>query len=469
MEVLFLLITFMLAGASAALIFGQKAPARIVVTCCFIAIWLVLWLFVLFFLPLAQAQPFIYFKSETENVKTVTDQAELFLADSALKDIISIVSKILSGIPLTLSSVWLPLTLLDGQTLLNLAFVAVSSVLLMIITLIFAKIQLASIAIIALNSLLIFMLISAIPSVDQLGALDNSATNFILSALGITYGNAIVFILLTLVAFNAAHAWWIASDLSLGSSGSVASKAQRTQPTPSRFSPVASSAPNAQKRGKNILVKRSARSINAISALVALATGVALLVSSFFLPLISYSKEACAKNMATLNGTLSEMQRLRSNLPAEVQSQLSFLPSAVNDPQDLFPQPERKALVRTICSEDVWTNSFWLLQNSSGFWTPALLLTVTLSALLIFVGATRTSAASLATTISVLSLVTILALVHALATVETFGYHDDLTFRVIGVLGATQPDLGAWIPLLISVIVLPVFLPFYLRQSSLLS
>jgi hypothetical protein len=463
MEIFFVVLTLILSAASAALVFTQRVPAKIVIICSFLLVWLMLWLFSLFFLPLASAQPLLYFKSEVESAKTITDQAEFFLTDGTFKDIISVVSQILGGIPLTLSALWLPLTLLDGYVLLHLFFIAVFGTLLLIATLILAKSQLASIAMIALNSLLIFMLISVIPSADQLGALDNSVINFALAVLGVTYGSTAVFILLMLLAFNTAHAWWLASELS--PSVAAAPKTQKAQLTPSRFS---SGATSASRLGKSVSVKRSAASINAVSALVALIAGTALILSSLFLPLISYSKEACAANMASLNSALSEMQRLASNLPTEVRSQLNFLPSAVNDPQDLFPQAERKTLVRIICSEDVWTHSLWFLPNGGGAWTFALLLTLILGALLIFVGVTRTRAALVAIALCALTAMAILALVHALATIETFGYHDDFSLRVIGVLGATQPSLGVWIPLLISAIVLPIFLPFYVHQSDLL-
>jgi hypothetical protein len=407
----------------------------------------------------------LYFKSEAESAKLVTDQAKFFLADGAFKDIVNIASQIIDGIPLTLTSLWLPLTLLDGYILLHLFFIAIFGTLLLVATLILVKNQLVSIVIIALNSLLICMLISTIPSTDQLGALDNSVVNFALAILGVTYGSAIVFILLMLTVFNTVHAWWLASELSPSPTIGTLPKAQKIQPKPSRFSSGAASAP---RLSKSASAKRSITGIDAISALVALITGTALILSSLFLPLIGYSKEACAKNMASLNSTLSEMQRLASNLPTEVRDRLNFLPSAVNDPQELFPQAERKALVRTICSEDVWTHSLWFLPNGGGAWTFAWLLTLTLGGLLIFVGVTRTRAALPAIALCALTAVTILALVHALATIETFGYHDDFSLRVIGVLGATQPSLGVWLPLLISAIVLPIFLPFYVRQSDLL-
>jgi hypothetical protein len=463
-EIFFVVLTLILSVASAALVFTQKMPAKIVTMCSFLLVWLVLWLFSLFFLPLASAQPLLYFKSELESAKAVTDQAEFFLTDGTFKDIVSIVSQVLGGIPLTLSSLWLPLTLLDGYVLLYLFFIAIFGTLLLIVSL-FIKNWLASIAIIALNSLLIFMLLSIVPSIDQLGALDNSVINFALAVLGVTYGSAAVFILLMLLAFNIAHAWWLAAELSPSASASAASKVQKMQPMPSRFSFGASSAP---KLGKHTPAKHSAAGVNNISALVALITGIALILSSLLLPLINYSREACAGNMTSLNSALSEMQRLASNLPTEVRSQLNFLPSAVNDPQELFPQAERKTLVRIICSEDVWTHSLWFLPNGGGAWTFALLLTLILGALLIFVGVTRTRAALVAIALCALTAMAILALVHALATIETFGYHDDFSLRVIGVLGATQPSLGVWIPLLISAIVLPIFLPFYVHQSDLL-
>ncbi len=465
MEIFFVVLTLILSAASAALVFTQRVPAKIVIICSFLLVWLMLWLFSLFFLPLASAQPLLYFKSEIESAKTIIDQAEFFLTDGTFKDIISVVSQILGGIPLTLSTLWLPLTLLDGYVLLHLFFIAIFGALLLIAGLFFIKSRLASTAVIVLNSLLIFMLISIIPSVDQLGALDNSTINFALAVLGVTYGSTAVFILLMLLAFNAAHAWWLASELLPSATANAASRAQKVQPALSRFSLGASSAP---KLSKNTSVKRSAAGIDAISALIALITGIVLILSSLFLPLISYSKEACAGNMASLNSALSEMQRLASNLPTEVRSQLNFLPSAVNDPQELFLQAEHKALVRTICSEDVWTHSLWFLPNGGGAWTFALLLTLTLGGLLIFVGVTRTRAALVAIALCALTAIAILALVHALATIETFGYHDDFSLRVIGVLGATQPSLGVWIPLLISAIVLPIFLPFYVHQSDLL-
>jgi len=443
-------------AASARLLTAKRAIAFFLFTA-----WAALWLGSLTLLPWAYAQPAIYPNTEVEHMIAVIEQVNSFLPNDVLNNILKIAVQIAGNIPLTLlSPLQLALLLLDSSTLLNIWLIAVMGALIFIGGLIALDIKLASAILIALNSLLVLILVSITPSIDQLGAINHSVGNFIMALLGITYGSGIVFALLLLIAFNAVHAFWL-------SSSADKTPTAKSYTPPSRFSTVSSSrfASSLSKPASNALRHSSGNSLSAIAALV---IGLILLVS-LLLPLISYSPAACQANLASLNSVLAELQRLTTDLPPEVKNALAFLPSAVNDPQDLFTSSQYKALVHTVCSEQTWTHSLWLMQYSGGSWTLTAFLILALSVLLIFIGFTRSTAAPLAIFVSVLSVVAILALTHALATIETFGYHNDFSFRIIALLGNAQPAIGAWLPLLVSAIALPIFLPLYLRECRVFS
>lgn len=470
MEIIFIIITAFLGGflffaASAEYISGRRAAATFL-----LITWLMLFISSLFLLPWAYAQPGLYFKAEAEYAKTVAEQARFIFSGGALNDALKLITDVLGGIPLTfLSTLGLSLTFFDSYALLILMTVGFLGLLLMIANLAFLRSTILSLIVIAVNSALIIALLFTLPSLDQGGTLGYPVPNFAVAVLGITYSSGFVFALLILVAFNALHATWLSDQMIGPATASVQTGASRFSAGASRFSAgttrFSGSTFGTVGAGKRIIRRPT---ISAPLAAMLLLTGVIMMLSALFLPLISHSPIACRRNMASLNSVLTELQRLTAELPPEIRNNLTFVPSPTSNPQDLFTSTEHKALVGAICTAEIWTHSLWFLQNGGGTWQLTLVPIVLLSVLMIVAGMTRTTAMPLSIAIAFLALVTLLALTHALATIETFGHHDDFNLRVIAVLGATQPSLGVWIPLLIAAVILPILLPFYLRESKVL-
>ncbi len=461
MEIFLVSITALLSCGFLFAVNAKVISAKRAAAIFFLTVWLIVWIASLFFLPWAYAQPDIYFKEQAEYARAIAEQADSIFRSSVTKDILNLIGFVLKGLPLTfLSLLGLFLVLLDSYALLILAAVGVFGTLLMLVGLMYPNSRIVSLALIAINSVLIAMLISTLPSIDQIGTLNNSWANLLVGLLGVTYGSGFVFALLISVAFNALQAWWLSEQLA----GAKHKPPTPNAPTlPSRFSLGTTKTTSPTKRAD-----LSRPSIRPPVAIAMLCVGAILLISALFLPLISYSPAACQGSIEALNGVLGELQRLTAELPENIRERLAFMPSSASDPRELFSAANHKALVNTLCTEAIWTHSLWFLQSGGGAWQFALLLTLLLGGLLIFVGLTRTAAAPLALGMTGLTFVTLLTLTHALATIETFGYHDDLSLRVIAVLGATQPSYGVLMPLLITAIVLPIVLPFYLRQSAVL-
>ncbi|MDW8299974.1 MAG: hypothetical protein RML95_11635 [Anaerolineae bacterium] len=355
------------------------------------------------------------------------------------------------------------MTLFDSYALLVLAAIGFLGLLLMIANLAFLRSQVVSLVIIVINSALIVALLSLLPSLDQVGTLGNPTANFLAALLGTTYGNGFVFALLILVAFNALHASWLSDQMSILSAARMRTASSRFSASAPRSGASIFSPAGVSRRSS---VRRP--TISAPIAILLLFTGVVLMLSALFLPLISHSPVACLRNMTSLNRVLTELQRLTTELPADVRINLAFIPSSIGNPQDLFTSTQHKMLVGALCTKEIWAHSWWFLQNGGGAWQLTLPLTILLGILLIVAGVSRITAMPLSIAITFLSLVALLALTHALATIETFGYHDDFSLRVVAILGATQPSLGIWIPVLIVAVVLPILLPFYLRESRVL-